>query len=316
MYKSKIEKVKIKDIIIPKERLRAIQDEESSLSLKKSIEKYGVLQPAILRRTVNGYELIAGESRVKYAEQQGVKEIEARVYEELDDLDAKIISIVENRARGQISLQQFINTIEEMHSKGYNVTEIAELLGYDKSYISRFLKLKEQPPQLKQAVLTGLIDINVADEITKIKDENRKLDTMETVFTMASTHNREEQLKFIKHYGRRICDKCGKEGVELFQIGDLWVCKDCIPEERKGEELKKEIYLDRLQCFLGLHETERYQTSTVFICRECLEKLEHLRNMIKAILGLKFTDISRDLLEQIAVLMLEERERLKREIKS
>ncbi|MEM1542807.1 MAG: ParB N-terminal domain-containing protein [Ignisphaera sp.] len=310
--KSELKKIKVSEIRIPEERLRAIQDTQSSTSFKASVKKYGILQPIIVRRTVTGYELIAGESRVKYAMENNIDEIEARVFDEIDDLDAQIISIVENVARGRLDLQAFISTIEQLSEKGYDLTEIAELLGYDKSYVSRFLKLREQPKELKQAVISGIIDINVAHEISMIKDENRKYDTLQTVLTMASASTRDELISFIRHYGRRKCDECGKENVNLNIVGERWLCNECTPKTEEGEAVRKEIYLDRLQCFMGMHEVERSYTHTVFICRNCLERIEYFRNIIKAVLGKKWYEIPSELLDEMLALMLEAREKTRK----
>ena len=81
-------------------------DEESLNALQDSIKEYGVLQPVILRKSINGYELIAGERRLRASKLAGKRKIPA-VIKEYNDAHMTEIALIENIQR------ENLNPIEE-----------------------------------------------------------------------------------------------------------------------------------------------------------------------------------------------------------
>ncbi|MBP2651244.1 MAG: parB-like partition protein [Firmicutes bacterium] len=98
--------VAINDIIPNKFQPRRVFDEESLVDLSMSIERYGVLQPVVVRRYITGYELVAGERRWRAARLAGLKSIPA-VVRDYTDGEMTEIALIENIQR------ENLNVIEE-----------------------------------------------------------------------------------------------------------------------------------------------------------------------------------------------------------
>jgi len=123
--------------------------------LAASIREHGVLQPVLVRRAKNGYELIAGERRLRAAELAGLKEIPALVKETSDET-AVLLALIENIQR------EDLNLIEEaegyrMLIRDFNLTqEQASLrLGKPRATIANSMRLLDLSDPLKQAVAEG-----------------------------------------------------------------------------------------------------------------------------------------------------------------
>lgn len=128
---------------------------EAELSeLAASIRERGILQPVLLRVVGDGYELIAGERRLRAAEAAGLKEIPALVQEATDD-EVMELALIENIQR------QDLNPIEE--AKGYSILlarfgsqdEVARRVGKARPSVANALRLLELSDGIKQAIVAG-----------------------------------------------------------------------------------------------------------------------------------------------------------------
>ncbi len=130
--------------------------------LVASIQEKGVLQPLIVRRKEDGYELIAGERRWRAAQKAGIKEVPILV-RDVSDSEMVELSLIENIQR------ESLNPIEE--ADAYKVLldqfrltqeEIAKKVGKDRSTIANMLRLLKLPPEIKQSLVDGDIDMGHA----------------------------------------------------------------------------------------------------------------------------------------------------------
>jgi ParB family chromosome partitioning protein len=130
-------------------------DEASLQSLADSIRAHGIVQPLLVRRRGNGYELIAGERRWRAAKLAGLKEVPVVVKEVPDDSLLEI-ALIENIQR------EDLNPIEEaqayrklIETVGLTQEALASRVGRDRSYITNYLRLLRLPDDLQQLVIEG-----------------------------------------------------------------------------------------------------------------------------------------------------------------
>jgi ParB family chromosome partitioning protein len=125
--------------------------------LADSIRSSGVVQPVLLRRADDRYQLIAGERRWRAAREAGLTTIPA-VVREIGDRDALELALTENLLRedlNQIEAAQGYALLQQKH--GLSHEEIAERLGLDRSTVTNTLRLLRLPPEVQQMIAEGAI---------------------------------------------------------------------------------------------------------------------------------------------------------------
>ncbi len=156
-------------------------DETKLQELADSIKEYGVLEPIIVKKSVKGYEIVAGERRTKACILAGVKTIPA-IIRDFSDEDMMQIAVLENIQR------EDLNPIEEAEAyskllKVLNITqeELGKKLGKSRSHITNMLGLLNLPDNVKADVLSGLISMGHAKVLSKIEDEETINDLVKKV---------------------------------------------------------------------------------------------------------------------------------------
>ncbi|VEN74837.1 Stage 0 sporulation protein J [Candidatus Desulfarcum epimagneticum] len=131
-------------------------------SLARSIQKQGVIQPILLRKEESGYELIAGERRLRAARKAGLSKVPA-VIKNLSDKASLEISIVENVQR------EDLNPIEEAEAYGHLMSEfhltqeqVAERVGKSRSTVANFLRLRNLPAPIIETLMDGSLGMGHA----------------------------------------------------------------------------------------------------------------------------------------------------------
>lgn len=149
-------------------------DDKSLEGLSQSIEKYGLLNPIVLRKNGIRYEIIAGERRFRASKLLGLKEIEA-IIKNVDKKDIDILSIVENVQREDLSGLEEANAYNEL-SKNYGMTqdEISKTVGKSRSYIGNTLRLLKLDENSKKELEEGNISPSQARTLLSIKDEDER----------------------------------------------------------------------------------------------------------------------------------------------
>ena len=127
-------------------------DDESLGHLADSIKSHGIVQPVLVRRIGDHYELVAGERRWRAAKLAGLRTIPA-VVKEIDDKDLLEVALIENVQR------EDLNPIEEaqaysklIETVGLTQEALAERVGRDRSYITNYLRLLKLPEDIQQLV--------------------------------------------------------------------------------------------------------------------------------------------------------------------
>lgn len=145
-------------------------DEDLLAELTESVRQHGILQPVLVRRNGDGYELVAGHRRLKAAEAAKLETVPALV-RDLDDREVLEIQVVENLQREDLDpLEEASGYQRLVRDHGYTVERLAERVGKSKAYVYGRMKLADLPEQGKQALLKGRITPSVALLVARIPD--------------------------------------------------------------------------------------------------------------------------------------------------
>ena len=152
---------------------RKIFDEEALNELAESIKKHGIVQPIIVKKSIKGYELVAGERRTKASRIAGLKTIPA-IIKNFNDQEMMEIALIENIQR------ENLNPIEEAMAydnilKSSNMTqdELAKKFGKSRSYITNILGLLKLPETTKKYVEENKLTMSHARALSKLEDEEQ-----------------------------------------------------------------------------------------------------------------------------------------------
>ena len=148
-------------------------EEERLNDLASSIQQHGILQPIVLRQTVEGYYIVVGERRFRASQLAGLTEVPA-IIKELSDEDMMELAIIENLQR------EDLNAIEEAESykkmmTDLNITqqEVARRLGKSRPYIANMLRLLQLPKNVAQMVQQGALSSAHGRTLLTLKDASK-----------------------------------------------------------------------------------------------------------------------------------------------
>lgn len=129
---------------------RTTFEDESLEALALSIREVGVLQPIVVRRGTSGYELIAGERRLRAAKRAGLATVPA-VVRESDDADALREALIENIHREDLNPIELAEAFRELLEElGLKQETLAERLGVSRSHVANTIRLLALPSEVQQ----------------------------------------------------------------------------------------------------------------------------------------------------------------------
>ena len=146
------------DEIIPNRFQPRLQFDDRGLEeLASSIKQHGIIQPLVLRRVNDKYEIIAGERRYKAATMAGLTKVPA-VIADVDDNKSAEVAIVENVQRRDLSAIEEARSYKNLLDKGYlTQAELAKKMGLSQSAIANKLRLLNLDEEVQQALIENKI---------------------------------------------------------------------------------------------------------------------------------------------------------------
>jgi ParB family chromosome partitioning protein len=149
---------------------RKIFDDEALQELVFSIKEVGLLQPIVVRPHGNGYELIAGERRLRATKKAGKKSIPALVRETKDD-DMLRDALLENLHRSQLTALEEASAYQQLlHDFGCTQEQLASRLGRSRPQITNTIRLLNLPPSVQRRVAAGVLSAGHARALLGLKD--------------------------------------------------------------------------------------------------------------------------------------------------
>lgn len=145
-------------------------NDEALKELADSIKNYGVFQPIIVKKSIKGYDLVAGERRVRASKLAGLDKIPAIVKDFSDDM-MREIALLENLQRENLTAIElawaYKGIIDSLH---ITQDELANKLGKSRSNVTNVLGLLRLPNSVQDMVLTGKLSMGHARELSKLED--------------------------------------------------------------------------------------------------------------------------------------------------
>ncbi len=145
-------------------------DADAIEELKISIEEYGIVQPLILRKSIKGYEIVAGERRFRAAKEAGLKEVPA-IIKDLDDDQMMEIALLENLQREDLTIIEeaiaYKSLIEELT---LTQEELSNKLGKSRSHIANTMRLLSLPNEIVDQINIGELSMGHGRALLGLKD--------------------------------------------------------------------------------------------------------------------------------------------------
>ena len=150
---------------------RTIFDEDALKELAESIKENGVFQPIIVKKSIKGYDVIAGERRLRASKIAGKKTIPAIIRQISDDKMAEI-ALLENLQRENLNALEEAKAYKSLIDK-LNLTqeELAKKVSKSRSHITNMLGLLRLPGEVQDMISTGKLTMGHARALSKIDDK-------------------------------------------------------------------------------------------------------------------------------------------------
>ena len=182
---------------------RTVFDDEKIDELCQTISSYGIIQPIIVRKKENdkGYELIAGERRLRAAKKLKLAKIPA-IVKEMDKVKAASVSLIENLQREGLSVIEEALAYQKL-MKLYNITQekLALKLGKSQSTIANKMRLLQLPAEIKESLLAKEITERHARALLSLKTKEQQLAVFQDILQKKLT------VKETEEYVKKILEK-------------------------------------------------------------------------------------------------------------
>lgn len=173
--------VPVEDIIPNRFQPRLSFDDTSLNDLALSIKQHGIIQPLVLRRKNDKYEIIAGERRFKAAKLAGLASVPA-VISNLDDNASAEVAIVENIQRKDLTAIEEAKSFQALLDKGYMTQdELARKMGLSQSAISNKLRLLTLDESVQDAILSEKISERHARTLLKVPSHEKQKELLNKI---------------------------------------------------------------------------------------------------------------------------------------
>ena len=162
---------------------RKIFDDEALNELASSIKEHGVFQPIIVKKTVKGYDIVAGERRFRASKKAGLLTIPAIVKDFTDD-EMMNISLLENLQREDLTaIEEAMAYKAIIDASSLTQEEVAERVGKSRSHVTNMLGLLKLPKSVQDMVLYNKISMGHARVLSKLEDKDKIEELAEKVIS-------------------------------------------------------------------------------------------------------------------------------------
>lgn len=155
-------------------------NEAAIKELSESIKEHGVIQPIVVRRIGDKYEIIAGERRYKASLMAGKISIPA-IVADLDDVESAEVALIENVQRQDLTPIEEAISYKKILDMGYTQEKLAKKLGNKQSTIANKLRLLNLPEEVQEALLDEKISERHARSLLRLEDQNQQIEMLEKI---------------------------------------------------------------------------------------------------------------------------------------
>lgn len=185
--------INLDDILPNRFQPRLKFNEEEIINLSESIKEHGVIQPIVVRKLGDRYEIIAGERRTKASIMAGNKTIPAIVVE-LNDNESAEVALIENVQRQDLTAIEEAFSYRKILDMGYlTQAQLADKVGKKQSTIANKLRLLTLPKEVQDALLDSKISERHARSLLRLSDETKQKELLEKIINERLTVRKTDQ---------------------------------------------------------------------------------------------------------------------------
>ncbi|HWQ57550.1 MAG TPA: ParB/RepB/Spo0J family partition protein, partial [Clostridia bacterium] len=174
---------------------RTAFDEESIAELAQSIRQVGLLQPLLVRRVGDDYELVAGERRLRAVTSLGMTHVSCIVQQEVMDETSAVMALIENLQREDLHFLEEAQCYSSLlETYGLTQEQLAERLGKSQSSIANKLRLLKLSDEVKTAMTDARLSERHARALLKLGDDESRLDMVHKIAERGLSVKETEQL--------------------------------------------------------------------------------------------------------------------------
>ena len=186
--------LKVSEIIPNRQQPRTIFNDEKITELAESIKEHGIIQPVVVRKVDDGYELIAGERRFRAIKSLDIKTIPA-IIRSYDDVATASIAIIENIQREDLtSIEEALAYKQLMTLHGTTQAELATQVGKSQSTIANKVRLLNLTKEVQDAILKRKISERHARTLLSVKEEKLQIKLLKTIIEKGYNVSQTEKL--------------------------------------------------------------------------------------------------------------------------
>lgn len=178
-----VEMVALKDMRTNPYQPRKTFDADAIEELKVSILEYGIIQPLIVRQSIKGYEIIAGERRFRAAKEAGLTEVPA-IVKEYDDKKMMEIALLENLQREDLTVieeaEAYKNLMDEL---GLTQEQLSQKLGKSRSHIANVMRLLSLPEDIILNISNGELSMGHGRALLGLKNKEQLYPLVDKILT-------------------------------------------------------------------------------------------------------------------------------------
>lgn len=162
--------------------------------LVASIREKGIVQPVLVRKAEEGYELIAGERRFRAAQRLNLQKMPV-IIKEVDDANAMELALIENIQREDLNPIEEAKAYKRLSSEfGFTQEKIAQSVGRDRTSVTNLMRLLSLPEQIQQLILDDAITMGHARALLTISDQRKQLSICEKILRKRLSVREVEQM--------------------------------------------------------------------------------------------------------------------------
>ena len=217
-------------------------DQEALDELATSIKNYGVFQPIIVKKSIKGYDLVAGERRLRASKLAGLSTIPA-IIKEFSDEEMREIALLENLQRENLTAIElawaYKGIIDSLHIRQ---EDLASKLGKSRSHVTNTLGLLRLPESVQNMVLDNKISMGHARVLSKLEDNNEIKDIAKKVVSDNISVHELENMTSGNSVSKKVSVKRHEKTNEYKYVEDK--LKEVLGTRVKVENKKMEIYFN------------------------------------------------------------------------
>lgn len=237
---------------------RKVFNDEALKELSSSIKQHGVFTPILVKKSIQGYDLIAGERRLRASKLAGLKDIPAIIVD-FDDQEMMEIALLENIQREDLNVIEEAKAYEKLIQRlGYTQEQLAHRVGKSREHITNLLRLLKLPEDVQEYVVSKQLSMGHVRALLGLKTEANMRKVAKQAIDQGLSVRKVEQIvkdtnnkKTIEKPKEDIYVKAAKEKLQEFFQTSISISKNAISIHYENKE-----DLNRVLELLNLVEEE------------------------------------------------------------